>query len=153
MALSALDPHHIIKRVYDPAAEAINVMLPANTSISLDKSEDSIVAGNDSGSYSAAVSPATVLGTELIIEPAAGFFSKAQVYVASPNDVTTGSVKLQVSPADSGDVWADLLTANLAVNNSVVLSGAVQAITARRVRVIANVAPNAAATVYLVLGG
>ncbi len=151
--MTTLDPHQIFKKVYDEATTALKVALPVNTNISLTKDEDSIVSAALSLSSLGAIANAAAPNTQVLIVNDAGFYSKARLYSSTVNNVTTGNVKLQASPVDSGDVWVDLETFSLIANNTTTISATTHNITARRLRAIVNTSPDAATTLYLVLGG
>lgn len=144
MSASNLDPHQILKRVFDQAGEALSVKLPDNTSISLNKDEDSItiVGTTSSGSLDSSASP---VATTVVIAPesAVGY----NTFSLYSTGYATGVFALEVAADDAATVWFEAVTLNVESATAVSFVGA-----ARRVRVIVKTDIVGTGTVALVAG-
>lgn len=157
--LTNLDISQALIRCIDADNDAMRVELgAADFAIALDSSEDSVKADKRTDSSSADLTSAnTGVSTQVVAPLDASNFSRANLYVqATAANAGTMSLKLQLSPAESGNIWIDsgVSVTIPAASAAVAMGTASSNIVAKRVRVVSSAALTGAetATVYLVLG-
>ena len=142
-----LDASQCLVGAYDGVEEANRVIIAAATEFAIELNAgdgDSVLTYPVvSGSSSAAPqTPTTTIGTVLLTLTSAGSYSKCQVYVESLTGVSVaGSANIQVSPDDSGTLWANLGAAVSSPATPGALASSVLEFVAKRIRIVSNIAP------------
>jgi len=133
---TTLDPHQIHKKVYDELTQSLRVIL-ADVNLAISATDDSIVTFT--GSEGIFVPTNTVyLAGEVIEEIDAKHITAGASYYKG-DGTGTGSILLQFSPVDAGDVWTAGTSYDLTVNSAGVLTYTPGlAPLARRIRLIAG---------------
>lgn len=154
--ISKLGPSYINKRTFDSANDAVRVSFPSNTNFdfSLDTTDAVQSVNAQATPVSGSQTVGQVASTIVIAEQTCVFNRTVSLYSLSDVGTTVaGSVKVQVSPADSGTQWVDL---GLSLASSTTGAGTLTvstAMLARRIRVVSVVAPTGAAVAYTILLG
>lgn len=160
-SIAIIDYQQALIRSYDKDNDALRVNIQEATSlaITLDAAEDSVAAGQLSSSNVVNLTSINTGVDTVVLAPVdIQNYSKAQIYLQSTTAIVTAAVavKLQVSPADTGNVWIDsTLTATPDGSSGVVVMGtALSGLVARRGRLVINkaLALGETADAYLVLG-
>ena len=143
MSASNLDPHQIYKRVYNATDESFNVTLPANTNISLDKSEDSITVASDTSAGSVAAFNGPAAGVIIIPSISAVGYTKFSAYITGHS---AGSIAIEVAADEAETEWFEAAVAAHPTEAVTFIGAAV------KVRVVVKNSITGSGTVALVLG-
>lgn len=155
--ISDLDPGQIPNRVFDEENDAIRTTVASETQFSVELSRDDGDSVYDyapqnatSGTLLSTASPNdVVIATFSVVG-----YNTGTIYANTLTGVSAlGTVKVQISPSDSVEVWADHLTFNTGAAPSVVTKATLDLAIARRMRVIVDTAPTGGnADIYLIAG-
>lgn len=159
--ITNLDWNQAVSRCVDADNDALRVEIGGDSefAVALSSDEgDSVMADSNTASSSANLtSTNTGIGTEVLAPQAATKFSRANIYVQATS-ITAGSVtlKLQLSPAASGNIWIDSGVSVVVPTTSgaVAMGTATANMVAMRARLVSSAALGAleTCTAYLVMG-
>lgn len=152
-----LDANQCIVASYDGVEEANRVIIAAATEFAVELSAadgDSITSYPATSSPSAATvqTPTTAPNTVLLTLTDITQYSKLVIYSEALVGVSAaGQVTMQVSPSDSGSVWANLGGAISSPSSPGVSVSSPSEFIARRLRLISSTAPTGGNIQYTVL--
>lgn len=143
--IEKVDTNQAIVRAFDGDNDATRVIVAGATqfTIELDRADgDSVYAYNPQDSSTGTLLTTSVGGDQLVAPISVVGYKKIMIFGTSLAGVSgAGSVKIQLSPADSGSVWSDFLTFNTSATAGTTLNALTSEFVAKRARVVAATAP------------
>lgn len=155
--ISDLDPGQIPNRVFDEENDAIRTIVAGETQFSVEllhTDGDSVYDYSPQNPTSGTLL-STASANDVVIAPFSVVgYNIGTIYSNTLAGVSVlGTVKVQISPSDSADVWSDVVSLNTGAAPGVVTRAAVDLAIARRMRVVAVTATTGGnATIYLIAG-
>lgn len=138
MSTDKLTAELVLRRSYDPTTQSLKTMPGSPTATQIEISADD--------GDSILTVPSTALITSMGVEVSAMGMKTVELYVAP--EATADSAKIEISPADSGNVWMEVATSTVAADPADVKSSGPKSICARRIRVTAV---SGSPVIYLVM--
>jgi hypothetical protein len=116
-----LDPHQILKRVFNPDSKTIAVELAANTNISLDKDEDSDTTASLTSAGALVSTEAPTATTVVIPSETAVGYTKFSIYSTG---YTSGVFALEIAVDSPATVWFEVTVLDVSTVSAITFVGA-----------------------------